>query len=425
MRKIYAFIIACCAMVSISVHAQEKLIILNEGTWQSDNGRMSYFEDGKIVSNKWFENVNGSKLGDTPNDIIQVNDTLIAIAVNWSNIIQFIRPNGKAVAATENVPNNRKLASDGRYVYVTSYAHECTVNGEKKEFTKGYVAKIDAKDFKVVAATEVGYEPEGIALYNGHLFVANSGGYAYTGDHNYESTVSILDAETMTVTKTVDTKAMNLYGVMSQAGQYLCINSAGDYYNNPACSVIFDCQKALDGNDDCFVKLSSPATYNTVTTDGKFFVVGSSFSYTTSQNEITCLTVDPSKAIASAGNEGVDKSLPGTVEATIKKMQNPYGIYVNPYTGFIYATDAASYASAGKLYQFDKDGNTKGSYDVYINPGHFLALPPDGMSTSITNKKARTANQVIFDLDGRRLSAPQRGINIIRYADGTTKKVLR
>ena len=96
--------------------AQERIIRLNEGNWQADNGRMTYFEDGRVVSNQWFRDKNGYKLGDTPNDIIQINDNLIAIAINWSNIVQFITTEGKAVAATEDVPNNRKLASDGRYV---------------------------------------------------------------------------------------------------------------------------------------------------------------------------------------------------------------------------------------------------------------------------------------------------------------------
>ena len=151
--------------------AQESIILLNEGNWQADNGRISYFEDGRVVSNQWFRDKNGFKLGDTPNDIIQINDNLIAIALNWSNIIQFISTDGTAVAATEDVPNNRKLCTDGRYVYVSSYGHECgTVQG-MKYFEKGYVAKIDTQGgYRVVAATEVGFEPEGIALYRGHLF---------------------------------------------------------------------------------------------------------------------------------------------------------------------------------------------------------------------------------------------------------------
>ena len=274
----FLIVIALCA---IPTQAQEKIIILNEGMWQADNGRVTYFVDDHVVSNQWFRQINGYKLGDTPNDIIQVNDNLIAIAVNWSNIIQFIRPDGKAVAATENVPNNRKLASDGKYVYVSSYGHECeTVNG-MVYFTRGYVAKIDISTFKVVATCEVGYEPEGIALYKGHLFVANTGGYAFQEDHAYETTVDIINAETMQKTKSIDTGIINLYGKMSQSGKYLCINSPGDYYDVPANGIIFDCQKALDGDHSPFVVIPYATTYNCTTKDGNFLAIGSRyFSYT-------------------------------------------------------------------------------------------------------------------------------------------------
>lgn len=236
------------SLLSVTVvSAQEKLIVVNEGNWQTDNGCLSYFEDGRIVSNKWFREANGYKLGDTPNDIIQLGDDLIAIAINWSNIVQFIDSKGKAVAATEDVPNNRKLATDGEYLYVSSYGHECgTING-MMYFTKGYVAKIDLRTFKVVNAVEVGYEPEGIAYYKGRLFVANTGGYAFQEDHPYETTVSIIDPVTMKVVRNVDTGQINLYGKMSQSGQYLCINSPGDYYDVPAATIVFDCQAVIDG----------------------------------------------------------------------------------------------------------------------------------------------------------------------------------
>ena len=41
--------------------AQERLILLNEGMWQADNGRLTYFEDGQVVSNQWFRDQNGQK----------------------------------------------------------------------------------------------------------------------------------------------------------------------------------------------------------------------------------------------------------------------------------------------------------------------------------------------------------------------------
>lgn len=407
MRKtIFTLILAVMANMAM---AQEKIILLNEGNWQADNGRISYFENGTVMSNQWFRDMNGYKLGDTPNDIIQVNDNLIAIAINWSNIVQFITPEGRAVAATEDVPNNRKLASDGRYVYISSYGHECgTVDG-MKEFTKGYVAKIDINTFKVVAATEVGYEPEGIAYYKGHLFVANTGGYAFQEDHEYETTVSILDAETMTLVRNVDTRQINLYGKMSQSGKYLCINSPGDYYDIQAAAIIFDCDKALQGNDDCFVSLPYAATYNCTTRDGKFLAVGSRYSYYTGEYLFNYITIDPEEVMMSNGSSGVEQSLPGTVLEDIKKISMPYGIYVNPYTGYIYATDAGEFVSGGALYQWSPEGLLLGKHKVYINPAHFLALPPDGHFTGIEDvTSTEQEDGYMYDLHGRRITTPQR-----------------
>jgi DNA-binding beta-propeller fold protein YncE len=399
-------------LVAQSPRAQEKLIVLNEGNWQSNNGRISYFNNGSIVSNKWFEENNGYGIGDTPNDIIQINSNLIAIAVNWSNIIQYITPEGKAVAATEDVPNNRKLCSDGRYLYVSSYGHECKTVDGYVYFTKGYVAKIDVTNFTVVATCEVGYEPEGIAIYDGHLFVANSGGYAFQEDHEYEHTVSIIDASTMKLVRDVDVHQINLYGKMSQSGQYLCINSPGDYYEIPACTIIFDCKRALAGADDCFVTLEYASTYNCVARDGTFLAIGSRYSYLTNEYTFNYITIDPVKVMAD-GPAGVSESLPGTMLSDIQKMTMPYGIYVNPYTGYIYGTDAGGFVSAGSLYQWDPSGKLLGKHKVYINPAHFLALPPNGVFQGIdavrTDASTTDADGALYNLQGIRVSNPQRG----------------
>lgn len=391
-----------CVGTAISYGARDKIILLNEGNWQADNGKISYFEDDHVVSNQWFRDVNGYKLGDTPNDIIQVNDNLIAIAVNWSNIVQFIDAKGKAVGATEDIPNNRKLASDGRYVYVTSYGHECGTTAGTVEFTKGFVAKIDISSFKVVKAVEVGYEPEGIQFYDGHLFVANSGGYACQEDHEYEKTVSVIDAETMEVVRTVDTGQINLYGKMSISGQYLCINSPGDYYEIPAATIIFDCQAALDNkpDKDCFVKLAYSATYNCTAKNGNFYAVGSRYSYLTGGYEFNYVTIDPALCIIRHSDDGVGMDMPGTVIDDLKTLTMPYGIYVNPYTGYIYATDAGEYVTGGKLVQWNPDGVKIGEYGVYINPAHFLALNPDHMS-SITDIETSNCDEgTTYNLQG-------------------------
>ena len=338
----------------------ENLIICNEGNWQSDNGQLSYYDGtAGVLTNKWFRQVNGSKLGDTPNDIVQVNDTLIAIAVNWSNIIQYIHPDGTACGATENVPNNRRMCADGNYLYITSYAHKCG----NQTFEKGYVAKIDVKTKQVVATCEVGWEPEGVRLYEGKLYVANTGGYAFSENHAYETTVQVVDAETMKSVKTIDTGCINLYGEMSQAGQYLCINSCGDYYNVKPKTVIVDCKT------DKVSTFDFPCTYNT--TDGKlFYTVGSEFSYNTGAYVYQIKTINPET------KEVKDGIFCETITQKIKEITSPYELYISPYTQNVYFTDAGSYASAGYLYGYTKEGEELFvKQKVYINPAHILALP--------------------------------------------------
>lgn len=397
----------CCLSGAAQSSSQERLIILNEGNWGANNARISYFENGRVVTDKLFMEKNGYGIGDTPNDIIQVGDDLIAIAVNSSNIIQFMRTDGTAVAAVENVPNNRRLATDGSYLYVTSYAHECSTKDGLWTCTKGYVAKISLTDFKVESCCEVGFEPEGIAYYKGCLFVANTGGYSV-----YESTVSIVDAENMTLIRNVDTGAKNLYGTMSQSGRYLCINSSGDYYSLPACTVIFDCEKALS-SDECFIILDGPSTYNCTAADGRFLSLGTDFNYVTYETVFYLRTIDPVQLFASSGVNGVEDGMPGTVAEDIaSKMASPYGIYVNPYSGYIYATDAVDYVSPGMLHQWTPEGKYVGCWPLYVSPGHFLALgdwTPAGMSVV----RSDASDDRIYDLNGIEVNGTHSGLTIV------------
>lgn len=412
-------ILLCAGLVPALLAAadvQEKIVLLNEGNWQADNGRLTYFEDGRIVSNQWFRDVNGTKLGDTPNDIIYIDNQLIAIAVNWSNVIQFIDSKGKAVAAVEDIPNNRCLASDADYVYVSSYGHECTTVNGVKTFTKGFVAKIDLNTFEVVGTCEVGYEPEGIALYDGYLFVANTGGYAAQEDHDYEQTVSVINTSDMSVFRTVDTGQINMYGHVSCSGQYLCIPSPGDYYEVSTATIIMDCERVLAGqpDGDCFVKLDCAATKNCVNADGNFYAIGSKFNYYTGDYTFDYLTIDPEAVMTSHGASGVSGQLPGTVLADLKAMTSPYNIYVNPYTGYIYATDAGSYVANGTLVQWSPDGTKLSSGHTYISPSYMVALPPDGYTAIdriVTDTKAE--NSIMYNLQGMPVSNPQPGQIVI------------
>lgn len=200
---------------------------------------------------------------------------------------------------------------------------------------------------------------------------------------------------------------------MSQSGRYLCINSPGDYYDTPAATIILDCDAVLEKQPDekCYTKLPYAATYNCVTADGRFYAIGSRYSYYTGDYTFNYVTIDPKAVMESNGKTGIDEVFPGTVLADIKQMGMPYGIYVNPYTGYIYATDAGSFAAAGALYQWSPEGELLGTHRVYINPAHFLALKPDNYTDGVDDMTiGRTEDAApVYDIRGMKVTFSRPG----------------
>jgi hypothetical protein len=106
------------------------------------------------------------------------------------------------------------------------------------------------------------------------------------------------------------------------------------------------------------------------------------------------------------GEKGISATLPGSLATDFADMGQPYGIYVNPYTGYIYGTDAASFESMGYLYQWTPEGELKGKHKVYVNPGHFLALPPNGSGIEGIAEENGTTTVSYYDIEGRRITPP-------------------
>ena len=97
----------------------------------------------------------------------------------------------------------------------------------------------------------------------------------------------------------------------------------------------------------------------------------------------------------------------------IKSLTAPYEIYVSPYTGNIYFTDAQSYASAGDLYGYSADGKALfGPLEAYINPAHILALKPQ--SATAINAVTATSHEAAqsYNLSGQRVDSHYRGVVI-------------
>ena len=226
--------------VSFISTSARKVFVLNEGGMGSNNSTLDFlrFEDGKYILSA-FNKMNpdvGAGLGDVGNDIA-IHGKEAWIVVNNSGIVEVISAEDETEIATVTVPTPRNIAFDDNYAYVTSWAGAYITYGADYSITdsknpKGQVYRINLKTKKAEGSVEVGYQPEGIAYYNGKLYVANSGGISsqLPPTYAYDNTVSIIDAASFKVEKTVEVQ-VNLKNVYSDGKGNIYVTTLGNYWD--------------------------------------------------------------------------------------------------------------------------------------------------------------------------------------------------
>ena len=218
----------------------KKVFMLNEGGMGSNNSTLDFlrFSDATYVTGA-FRKMNpsaGAGLGDVGNDIV-VNGDEAWMVINNSGIVEVVSAKDETEIAAIQVPTPRNIAFDDKYAYVTSWAGAYANYGADYSISdyknpKGQVYRINLETKKVDGSIEVGYQPEGIAFYNGTLYVANSGGIAsqVAPDYSYDKTVSVIDTKSFKVTKTLDVQ-VNLKGVYSDGKGNFYVTTLGDYWS--------------------------------------------------------------------------------------------------------------------------------------------------------------------------------------------------
>ena len=153
--------------------------VLNSGDWKSNNSSLTRYDlaTGVAVQN-YFEMQNGRALGNTANDMV-VYGSKMYIAVAGESTIEVTSLDAKSLKQIKCAAQPRYLAAAGDKVYVTYY--------------DGNVARIDTAALEVDAMVKVGRNPEQLAVYDGALYVANSGGMDYNTPLGYDKTVSVVD----------------------------------------------------------------------------------------------------------------------------------------------------------------------------------------------------------------------------------------
>lgn len=120
--------------------------------------------------------------------------------------------------------NEQPYVYDAQPRYLTAYDGKVYAT-----YYDGYVARIDTATLEVEAVVKVGRNPEQLSVYNGCLYVANSGGMDYNTEIGYDKTVSVVDIASFTETKKIEVVCNPAVVVSCDDGVF--VGSYGNYDN--------------------------------------------------------------------------------------------------------------------------------------------------------------------------------------------------
>lgn len=316
--------------------------ILSEGNFYNHvNGDLTvYNPETGDYTNGVFAAANSRALSGTANDGL-VYGSKLYIANTDESVIEVVDAKTALSLAQISLSGARCIVADGDYVYVTS-------------FYGGSVAKIDTTSLEVVASVETADNPEGMAILNGKLYVANSG-------YGFGNTVSKIDLAKFVKEAdiTVPTNPVELY--TDGEGLYLLCSGAYTedylaYKENPAVYEI-----AADGKT---TKIAD-ATIATIGGGNLYLINNNYFSAT----GITYSKYDLAKKEVSAW--------------TLSNLPfSPYAMSVNPSNGDVYITShsskevddyvVADYDSNGYTLRYDANGSQLDQFVSGVSGGTII-----------------------------------------------------
>ncbi len=321
------------------------MYVLNEGNMGSNKATVDYLDlSGNHETVRYFRNIYSERnpntvkeLGDVGNDI-QIYGSQLWMVINCSNKVEVATADSCRKIAKIDIPNCRYLAFDGGYAYVSSYVGPVSISNDAP---LGRVYKVDTLTFEKVDSVVVGYQPDELAILDGKIYVANSGGYRVP---NYDKRVSVIDISTFTVERSIDVYP-NLHRIRADKYGQLWVTSRGDYYKKPACLIWM-----YENNSG---EMVVGDTINTAVSDmcivgDSLYYVGVAFNYETFSNQITYGIINVRT------HQAVTTQLFSAPE--IAGIEMPYGIIVNPINRDFYIMDAKNYVSSGELLHFHADG---------------------------------------------------------------------
>lgn len=335
------------------------MYVLNEGNMTSNKATLDYLDlsaDGPTV--QYMRNIYPSR---NPDDVKELGDVGNDVKIYGSKLWMVINCSNKVVVASVadcrrqgqvDIPNCRYLAFHDGYAYVSSYVGPVD---RSQDSPLGSVYKVDTTSLSIVGRVDVGYQPDEMAVLDGKLYVANSGGYRAP---NYDRTVSVIDLATFREERKIDVD-INLFRCKADKYGQLWVSSRGDTYDVP--SRLYWLRKDQSGRMEKAGSINHNVSDYCIVGDSLYFIAAE-WSSITKDNTISYGIVNVRT------HELVSQTLSSAPELAAVEM--PYGIIVNPYERDFYVMDAKNYLSSGELLHFKADGSFDWKVSTGDIPGH-------------------------------------------------------
>ena len=337
-----------------------KLYILNEGAFPGASTLdLLDFEHKKYCADIFAQAnpdvVQG--LGNTGNDMAAV-DGKLWVALNASNQVAVLRLPSAKLEHIVDVESPRFIIADGPYIYVTSYG-AAVYGGE--EMVPGKVYRIDRKSYEV-KTVEVGYQPEGLAILQGKLYVANSGGYNYVHDNR----ISVIDLASFKLEKHIEAPMTNLYQMVATADR-IWVSSYGES------------TWTQDASGEWIQSVSAPQSLVSMTPSGQFteWEGVHANKMCLSGNTLVCFGNDKEmeggydNCIYFVNTAGETFQKTRFTGSDLSRVGYPYAILMNPSNNDIYIADA-NFTGGSKLHCFNGSLRHKWTIGTGVGTGHLL-----------------------------------------------------
>ena len=337
-----------------------KLYILNEGAFPGastldllDFKNKKYCADIFAQANP--DVVQG--LGNTANDFI-VADNRMWVALNASNQVAVLHMPDAKLERIIDVESPRFIVAESGYVYVTSYG-AAVYGGE--EMVPGKVYRIDRKSYEV-KTVEVGYQPEGLAVLQGKLYVANSGGYNWVHDNR----ISVIDLASFKLEKHIEAPMTNLFQMVATDDR-IWVSSYGES------------TWTQDASGEWIQSVSAPQSLVSMTPNGQFteWEGVHANKMCLSGNTLVCFGNDKEmeggydNCIYFVNTAGETFQKTRFTGSDLSRVGYAYAILVNPSNNDIYIADA-NFTGGSKLHCFNGSLRHKWTIGTGVGTGHLL-----------------------------------------------------